>query len=105
MRLNMMFIPACVLSLVAAFSCSPALKVTSDYDRTVDFSGYKTFALDTLRPSQSLSQLNQNRISNIVKAAMIKKGFTESASPDLLVHIAAVFEKQKSVSATADYYG
>jgi len=33
------------LSIVLVGSCKPALKVSSDYDRTVNFSEYKTFSL------------------------------------------------------------
>jgi hypothetical protein len=96
---------ACIPVAIALASCSPSLKVTSDYDKSANFKQYKTFALDTFRASQSLSQLNQNRIANAVKAEMVNKGFTESTAPDLLVHISAIFEKQKSVSSTTDYYG
>src|SRR4051812_39045053 len=96
---------ACMFIAIAFASCSPSLKVTSDYDKTANFRQYKTFALDTFRASQSLSQLNKDRIANAVKAEMVKKGFTESTVPDMLVHISAIFEKQKSVSSTTDYYG
>jgi hypothetical protein len=96
---------ACVFIAIAFTSCSPSLKVTSDYDKSANFNQYKTFALDTFHASQTVSQLNQNRIANAVKAEMVKKGFTESTAPDMLVHISAIFEKQKSVSSTTDYYG
>lgn len=99
-----LFIICLALALII-FSCSPSLKVTSDYDKSASFAQYKTFAIDTMRMSQSVSQLNQNRIINAVKAEMTKKGFTENTTPDLLVHISAIFEKQKSVTSTTDYYG
>ena len=106
MKFNPTLYFACIIVAAAfAMSCSPLLKVTSDYDKNANFQQYKTFALDTFSASQSLSQLNQNRISNAVKAEMVKKGFTESITPDMLVHISAIFEKQKSVSSTTDYYG
>lgn len=103
-RKSSLFITSLAFALVA-FSCSPALKVTSDYDKSASFAQYKTFGIDTMRISQSISQLNENRIVNAVKSEMLKKGFTENATPDLLVHISAIFEKQKSVTSTTDYYG
>lgn len=92
---------------IAFISCSPSLKVTSDYDKNVGFQQYKTFALNTTDASkQSISQLNQERIMNSVKAEMVKKGFTENtSSPDLLVHAVTVLQDKKSLSSNTDYYG
>jgi hypothetical protein len=100
------------LSLVAALfalllvvnSCE-GLKVTTDYDKKVDFSKYKTFAIDTFRQSESISQLNQQRILNAVKATMKSKGFTESNTPDLLVHISAILKERTAVSSESNFYG
>jgi hypothetical protein len=94
-----------VLMIIVASSCSPSLKVTSDYDKSTSFEQYKTFTIDTARISESFSQLNQNRLINAVKTEMIKKGFTQSTSPDILVHVSAIFQEQKSVNSTTDYYG
>jgi hypothetical protein len=105
MKLNRTIYFLCSVAVISIVSCAPALKVTSDYDKSVNFSQYKTFALDTFHVSESLSQLNQNRIINAVKAEMTKKGFTESTTPDMLVHMTAIFKNEKSVSATTDYYG
>jgi hypothetical protein len=90
---------------VCICACSPALKVTSDYDKAVNFQPYKTFALDTVKISQLVTQLNQNRIINAVKAEMTKKGFTESADPDMLVHVTAILKNEQSMSSTTNMYG
>jgi hypothetical protein len=93
--------------LILVWSCGPSLKVTSDYDKGVDFSKYKTFALykpDSI--STHISQLNQNRIINAIKNEMIKKGFHEtSSSPDMLVNMVTVFKDKVDVSSTTNYYG
>src|SRR5262245_21128074 len=96
--------------LVAAgylVSCGPSLKVTSDYDKSVNFDQYKTFALyrsDSIH--DAISQLNQQRIVNAVKDEMVKKGFQENTSnPDVLVNITAVLQNRVAVSSTTDYYG
>ncbi|HEX5153980.1 MAG TPA: DUF4136 domain-containing protein [Parafilimonas sp.] len=95
-----------LLSAALATSCGPSLKVTSDYDKSANFQQYKTFAIDTFRMNQRISQLNANRITNAIKAEMVKKGFTENTSgPDLKINVAAVLKDQKSVSSTTDYYG
>jgi hypothetical protein len=106
MKWNRTFNLVCLVLIIAiASSCAPSLKVTSDYDKSANFGQYKTFAIDTMRVSESLSQLNQNRIINAVRAALTSKGFTESATPDMLVHVSAIFKNQKQVSSTTDYYG
>jgi len=97
------------LLLTAAYliSCGPSLKVSSDYDKSVNFDQYKTFALynsDSIH--DAISPLNQQRILNAVKSEMAKKGFQESAStPDVWVNVTAVLENRVAVSSTTDYYG
>lgn len=86
-------------------SCAPALKVTSDYDKAADFSRYKTYIIDTLRIPAQVNQLNANRVLNAVKADLNKKGFSESATPDMLVHIAFFTKAGQTVTATSSYYG
>lgn len=103
---NSRFVIGIALTVLIFFSCSPSVKVTSDYDKNASFSQYKTFAVDTFRMNQRISQLNTNRITNAIKAELVKKGFTENISaPDLKVNVAAVLKDEKSVSSNTDYYG
>jgi hypothetical protein len=95
-----MFLITAVIS-----SCSSSLKVTSDYDKAVNFSQYKTFLIDTFRLNQSISQLNQVRAVNAVKAELIKKGMSESSSPDALVHISVILKDMQSMTSNTNYYG
>lgn len=94
-----------VAAVFVISSCEPQLKVTSDYDKSANFTQYKTFGVDTLHVSSSVSQINQNRIINALKDEMKKKGFTENANPDLLVHVSAILKDKQSVSASTNYYG
>jgi hypothetical protein len=86
-------------------ACEPALKVTSDYDKAVDFSRYKTYVIDTFTLPQRMNALNANRVLNAVKADLNKKGFTESGTPDLAIHIAVIAKDAQTVTATSSYYG
>ena|SRR2546428_11448624 len=94
-----------ILFIVSA--CSTPMKVSTDYDKTVDFSKYKTFALYSgLDTSHAISQLNKNRITAAIKSEMIKKGFTESSSnPDVVVNANAILQNMKSVTANTNYMG
>jgi hypothetical protein len=86
-------------------SCGATVKVTTDYDKSANFSQYKTFAMDTFRVSQSVSQLNQVRIINAIKAEVAKKGLKESSTPDVLVHVSAILKDQQSMTSSTNYYG
>jgi len=88
-------------------SCESQLKVSSDYDKSVDFNQYKTFSLyHDEKSSTAISQLNQDRVVNAIRSEMVKRGFTESSSsPDLLVNSVAIFKDKQSVTANTNYYG
>jgi hypothetical protein len=92
--------------LMFAFCASP-VKVTSDYDKDVDFTKYKTFAIYQLTDkSGAVSQLNQNRLIQAIKNQMVAKGFTESTTnPDVLVNVVTIFKDKQQVTANTNYYG
>lgn len=94
-----------ILFLFGLQSCEPALKVTSDYDKAADFSRYKTYAVDTFTMPARMSQLNANRVLNAVKADLNRKGFSESGTPDLVIHIAVIAKEGQTVTAYSNYYG
>lgn len=89
------------------FGCSPSIKISSDYDRAVDFSKYRSFAIFDLKDkSDAVSALNKDRILKAVKTELSKKGFTEvSNNPDLLVNIVTVLQEKASVTSNTNYYG
>ncbi len=87
-------------------ACGPTLKVTSDYDKDANFTGYKSFNFYNLKTTGSVSQLNADRIVNAIKAELISKGYKEnSVSPDLMVNAVTILKDKQSVSATTNYYG
>lgn len=95
-----------VLPAVIMFSCKPALNVTTDYDRAVNFSAYKTFSLYYLATNKNVSELNEERIWNSIRAEMIRKGYKENnADPDLVVNAVSVIKNKKYLSATSSSYG
>ena len=96
----------CLFSIVLLLTACANITVTSDYDRTANFSGYKTFAFYQLTDkSGSLSDLNKDRILKAIKANLMRKGFTETNNnPDLMVNATTIFEDKKRVIANTDYY-
>ena len=87
--------------------CEAPLKVTSDYDKTVSFSNYSTFSIDSLiEKEQSVSELNVNRIIDGIRAAMVSKGFKEDRSnPDVRINAVTIMKDRKEVTANTNYYG
>jgi hypothetical protein len=96
-----------LLFITATFivSCS-SISVTTDYDKTVDFTKYKTFSFYHLKTSGQVSQLNADRIANAIKKEMLSKGYVEdNANPDLLVNSVLVIEDKVGVTSSTNYYG
>lgn len=89
-----------------AIGCGSSVSVTSDYDKTVDFTKYKTFSFYHLKTSGQVSQLNADRIANAIKKEMIAKGYVESSdNPDILVNSVVVVEEKVAVTTSTNYYG
>lgn len=95
----------CAAALVIT-SCGSSLKVSSDYDKAANFSGYQTFNFYNLKTTGSVSQMNADRIANAIRAQLTAKGFRETSNnPDLMVNAVTVLKDKQSVSASTNYYG
>lgn len=103
-RTNLRLIPILFLGLF--YSCSPTVKVTSDYDHSANFSQYKTFAVYDLKAQEGqVNQLNVDRVTNAIRNEMLAKGFTESDNPDLKVNAVSILKNKTSVSSNTNFYG
>ena len=74
-----------LLSVVLLSSCS-SLKVVTDYDATVDFKKYKTFAF--YKPGidkAKISDLDKKRVLRAIESELLAQGFLKSENPDVLV--------------------
>jgi hypothetical protein len=97
-----------VLAGIAALLLIPALamaqKTSYDYDKTANFSGFKTYALKEGTPVGQ--KLIDDRIVAAIDAALAAKGFTKSeSSPDVFVVYHVAFDKQKDISTFSSGYG
>lgn len=84
------FIPVALLLL--ASSCV-TVRVTTDYDKNVDFEPYTTYAF--YKPGidkAKISDLDKKRILRAIDAELSIKGMTKSESPQLLI---SFFTKEK----------
>jgi hypothetical protein len=96
-------LPLLLLFIVA--SCD-TVKVYSDYDKSVDFTQYKTFAfMKSGIDKVEISDLDKKRILNAIDQQLQAKGFTKSETPDLLVNIFTKSREEISVNQFNAGYG
>ncbi|MDQ6470116.1 DUF4136 domain-containing protein [Flavobacterium sp. LHD-80] len=104
-RTNLRLIPLVLLGLF--YSCSPTVKVTTDYDHSANFSQYKTFTVYDLKAQEGqVNQLNADRVAKAIRAEMTAKGFVESTdNPDLKVNAVSILKNKTQVTADTNFYG
>jgi len=94
------FIP--ILGLLVLASCS-SIQVSTDYDSSVNFSEFKTYAfMKSGIDNSAISDLDKKRILKAVEAELASKGYVKSDNPQLLVNIFT--ESQQNVNINS-YYG
>lgn len=76
-----------ILFSVIITSCQ-SIRVVSDYDSTIDFKQFKTFAFHKSGIDKvDISDLDKKRILNAIEKQMVAKGYTLSETPDVWVNI------------------
>lgn len=90
-------------------SCGSSLKVSTDYDKTIDFKKYKTFSVYDLKQTGSVNPANADRIVNAIKKQMKEKGFVEDTqNPDIHINAVSILTSKEAVAmdaAPTNYYG
>ncbi|PLX13684.1 MAG: DUF4136 domain-containing protein [Marinilabiliales bacterium] len=95
------------LILIFVYSCS-TISVTSDYDKEVNFSDYKTFSFLKWREDNSrfLTPFDKARLENAVKEQMNERNYSyQETGGDLAVSIFIILEEKTSYNSYTDYYG
>jgi len=95
-----------VLLFFILSSCGSSIKVYSDFDKTVDFSQYKTYAFHKKGIEKvQISDLDKKRILNAIDNELVKKGMVKSENPDLLVNIFTKERQEVDLNSYYDYWG
>jgi hypothetical protein len=101
------FTPLVMLALAALIAgCTSGPDIRSDYDRTVDFSQYKTYnffspmGIENPNYSTIYGSIFRDSISREMKA----RGYTLSDDPDLLINVSARLEDKTKVTTYNDPY-
>lgn len=93
---------------LALSGCDSNLKVVSDYDRSVDFTKYRTFQI--LPWAEELDELvsrnSQTLIDQSIKEVMTRYGYTYvEKNADLVVSTYVHLDEEHGVTAYNSYYG
>lgn len=95
------------VSFAIALLLAPALllaqKTSYDYDKTADFSSFRTYSLKDGTPVGQ--PLIDNRIVAALDAELAAKGLTKSADPDVFVVYHMAFDKEKDIYTYSSGYG
>ena len=89
------------------FTSCASVKVTSDFDKTVDFTSYKTYAFTEEALDLGIGDLNQDRVIAAAEKELGAEGFTKSESPDVLIDMNLVTKDVQTATAysSGGYYG
>jgi hypothetical protein len=95
-----------ITAIALLSSCSQTLQVTTDYDRSANFSTYKTFRFSVLATTVNVNELNQDRIINSIRREMTRKGYVENNNnPDLVITALTILKNKKQLSISGSNYG
>ncbi|HPJ09714.1 MAG TPA: DUF4136 domain-containing protein, partial [Flavobacterium sp.] len=76
------------LLLIMMLASCASVRVNTDYDKSVNFAAYKTYAFyKTGIDKVEISDLDKKRILRSIDETMASKGFTKSENPDLWINI------------------
>lgn len=89
--------------LILLAGCS-SIKVSFDYDKTADFSKYKTYAFTQDAQSFPMQELDRARVLAAIEDELKAKGFTKSDNPDVLIDLQVKLEQKQTATATNTGY-
>jgi hypothetical protein len=97
-RLVTVLITAILLSACGA----SAPKIHSDYDRSVDFSQYKTYGYYSPMgiENPNYSSLLGQHFRDAIDAQMLSRGYAKSNNPDILINVSARLQDKTKVTQT-----
>ncbi len=98
-----------VLAL-SLFKCGSTMRVHTDYDKSVDFSQYKTFDFYEIKEDQlKMKEVNMRRLLMGIELELGRKGIKRSSdNPDLLINIYSTINRREAINSNAGgvgYYG
>ena len=111
-KLFRVFLVLITFALMTA--CASSTTIHSDYDRSVDFSQYKTYGYYSPMgiENPNYSSLLGQMFRDAIDVQMKQRGYVKSSNPDVLFNVSARMEDKTRVTTTSDpmmygggYYG
>ena len=94
----------CIAALIS--DCASKPKIETDYDHSVDFSQYKTYAF--FNPmgieNPNYSSIYGSIFRDAISKEMESRGYTKSDNPDLLINVSGRLQDKTKVTTTSDPY-
>ncbi|MES2575793.1 MAG: DUF4136 domain-containing protein [Bacteroidota bacterium] len=92
-----------LVPLLFILSSCNSISVYSDFDKSVDFNQYKTYAFNKNAIDKvQISALDKKRILQAIDSELSKKGMNKSETPDILV---GFFTKEREQIDVSNYAG
>jgi hypothetical protein len=94
------------LFLIALLTSCSSIKVQTDFDKSVTFEQYKTFAF--YKPGVDkveISDLDKKRVLKSIETTLLAKGFVKSENPDLLINFFTKSREQVDVNTFNNGWG
>lgn len=93
-----------LLVVTIILSSCRAVSVVTDYDDSVDFSKYRTYAFYKPEIDKAkISDLDKKRILRAIEFELVAKGFVKSTNPDLLVGIFTESKERVNVNQNNNF--
>ena len=94
----------CIAALISGCASKP--KIETDYDHSVDFSQFKTYAF--FNPmgieNPNYSSIYGSIFRDAISKEMESRGYTKSDNPDLLINVSGRLQDKTKVTTTSDPY-
>jgi len=94
------------IAVLLMASCASKPDIKSDYDRSVDFSQYKTYGF--FNPmgieNPNYSSIYGSIFREAISREMESRGYVQSNNPDLLINVSGRLQEKTRVTTTSDPY-
>ncbi len=92
-----------MLSVLAITSCTSTFTIISDYDKTANYAGYKTYSY--LPGADSLMGPGVSRLKSYMEEYMHLLGYVKSDKPDLFISVNGKVQQRVGTTTTGGYGG
>ncbi len=93
----------CLAMALVTTNSLAQVSVSSDYDKDVDFTQFKTYKFTEEALNLPISDLSRGRLIEAITSEMATKGFSQTDDPDILLDITITAEQKERTTATTNY--